>query len=129
MFHKSSQNHLEGSVTRLMTFADVSQKGLGPLPIYYIVIQQMVQMAFCDLSHAFHKQATSVSQHVFVILLWGILKSPLRGNVKMIWKWIGNGDNCFLIPALLCLRPALPENFKFTRPRGPIIGFLIGELT
>ena len=35
--------------------------------------QQMVQMAFCDLSHTFHKQVTNVSQHVFVILLWGTL--------------------------------------------------------
>ena len=39
--------------------------------------QQMVQMAFCDLSHTFHKQVTNVSQHFFVILLWGILTSPL----------------------------------------------------
>ena len=31
--------------------------------------QQMVQMAFCDLLHTFHKQITTVSQHVFVILL------------------------------------------------------------
>ena len=38
----------------------------------------MVQMAFCDLSHTFHKQVTNVSQHVFVILLWGILTSPLK---------------------------------------------------
>ena len=37
----------------------------------------MVQMAFCDLLHTFHKQVTNVSQHVFVILLWGILMSPL----------------------------------------------------
>ena len=39
--------------------------------------QQMVQMAFCDLSHTFHKQVTKVYQHVFVIPLWGILTSPL----------------------------------------------------
>ena len=39
--------------------------------------QQMVQMAFCDLSHTFHKQVTNVSQHVFVIVLRGILTSPL----------------------------------------------------
>ena len=38
----------------------------------------MVQMAFCDLSHTFPKQVTNVSQHVFVILLWGILTSPLK---------------------------------------------------
>ena len=38
-------------------------------------------MAFCDLSHTFHKQTTYVSQHVFVILLWGIMTSPLtRGG-------------------------------------------------
>ena len=43
-----------------------------------LIPQQMVQMAFCDLSHTFHKQVTNVSQHVFVILLWGILTSPLN---------------------------------------------------
>ena len=37
----------------------------------------MVQMAFCDLSHMFCKHVTNVFQHVFVILLWGILMSPL----------------------------------------------------
>ena len=37
----------------------------------------MVQMAFCDLSHTFYKQVTNVSQHVFVIILWGILTSRL----------------------------------------------------
>ena len=30
-----------------------------------------------DLSHRFPKQVINVSQHVFVILLWGILTSPL----------------------------------------------------
>ena len=52
----------------------------GPLPIHHIIIrypQLMVQMSFCDLSHTFHKQVTNVSQHVFVILLWGMLMSPL----------------------------------------------------
>ena len=34
-------------------------------------------MAFCDPSHTFHKQVTNVSQHVFVILLWGISMFPL----------------------------------------------------
>ena len=38
-------------------------------------------MAFCDLSHTFHKQVTKVSQHVFVIFLWGILMAPL-GQMK-----------------------------------------------
>ena len=42
--------------------------------------QQMVQMAFCDLSHTFHKQVINVSKHFFVILLWGILMSPLINN-------------------------------------------------
>ena len=52
------------------------------MPIHYIVIrypQQMVQMAFCDLSHTFHNQVTNVSQHVLLILLWEILTSPLNG--------------------------------------------------
>ena len=67
-FHKSSPNHLNGSVTELMTFADVSQNRLCPLPIHYIVIrypQRMVQMALCDLSHAYHKQVTNVSPACF----------------------------------------------------------------
>ena len=79
-FHKSSHNYLKGSVTQLVTFADVSQNLICPLPIHYIVIrypQQMVQMAFCDLLHTFQKHITNVSQHIFVILLWGILTSPL----------------------------------------------------
>ena len=83
-------------------FADISQNWLGPVPIHYIVIQypqQMVQMAFCDLLHTFHKQVTNVSQHVFVILLGGILTSPLIGNeciptakqkhletIKLLWR-------------------------------------------
>ena len=68
------QNHLRGSVTQSVFFADISQNLLGPLtdcnpmPPY---------IAFCDLSHTFHKQVTNVSEHVFVILLWGILTSPL----------------------------------------------------
>ena len=33
----------------------------------------MVQMAFCDLSHTFHKKVTNVSHHFFVILLWGTM--------------------------------------------------------
>ena len=37
----------------------------------------MVQMAFCDLSHTCHKLVINVSQHGFVILLWGILKSEM----------------------------------------------------
>ena len=43
----------------------------------------MVQMAFCDLSHTFNKQVTNVSQPVFVILLWGILTSPLMFKVTV----------------------------------------------
>ena len=32
-------------------------------------------MAFCDLSHTFHKQVTDVSEHVFIKILWGISTS------------------------------------------------------
>ena len=35
----------------------------------------------CDLSYTFHKQIANVSQHVFVILLWGILTSPLKRSI------------------------------------------------
>ena len=59
-------------------------KIIGPCPYTLhsnqIYPQQMVQMAFCDLPHTFHKQVTNVSKHVFVILLWGILVSPLSAN-------------------------------------------------
>ena len=78
--HKSSHNHLRGSVTQSVIFP-VSQNSLSPLPIHYMVIQypqQILRMAFCDLLHTFHKQVTNVSQHVFVIQLWGILTSPLN---------------------------------------------------
>ena len=36
-FHKCSQNHLKGSVTQLVTSTDFSQNVHGPLPIHYIV--------------------------------------------------------------------------------------------
>ena len=78
------QNHLRGSVTKLVIFVDVSQNWLDPVPIHYIVIRypkQIVKMAFCDLLHTFHNRVTNVSQHVFVILLWGILTSPLNSIV------------------------------------------------
>ena len=45
-----------------------SQNRLCPLPIHYIVIrypQQMVQMAFCDLLHTYHKQVANVSPACF----------------------------------------------------------------
>ena len=67
------------------------------MPLHYIVIrypQQMVQMAFCDLWHTIHKQVTNVSQHVFVILLWGILTSPL---------------SCFPPTALVSHSPPFPH--------------------
>ena len=66
--HKPSQKVTEASkriFTQLVTFADVSQNWLGPLSIHYMVIQypqQMIQMAFCDLSHTFYKQVANVPQ-------------------------------------------------------------------
>ena len=84
-FYKMLQNYLRGSVTQTVIFADLSQNWLGPLPIQ-IVIYQIVQMAFCDLSHTFHKQVTNVSQHVFVILLWEILMSPLTMAAASIFS-------------------------------------------
>ena len=52
----------------------------------------MVQMVFRELSHIFHKQFTNVSQHVFVILLWGILTSPLT------FKTFTFGTNLRVLP-------------------------------
>ena len=63
---------------QLVTFADVSQNGLCPLPIHYIVIrypQQIVQMTFCNLSHTFHKQVTNVSGACFC--------HPTVGNIDV----------------------------------------------
>ena len=39
IFHKVSWNHLGGSVTQLVTIADISQNSLGPLAIRNIVTQ------------------------------------------------------------------------------------------
>ena len=47
--------------------------------------KKMVQMAYCDLFHAIHKEATNVSQHVFVVLLWEILMSPLKSILTGLW--------------------------------------------
>ena len=41
------------------------------------LLSVFTQMAIYKLLHSFHKQATNVSQHVVVILLWGISMSPL----------------------------------------------------
>ena len=58
----------KGISYRVGNLCRVSQNGRCPLPIYYMVIrypQQMVQMAFCDLSLTFHKQVTNVSLACF----------------------------------------------------------------
>ena len=102
-FHKSSQDHLKKSVTQFFTFADASQNWLDLLPINYIVVQypqQMVQMAFCDLLHTFHKQITYVSQYCFCHPTVGNFASPLKGGLsrRRGRKWIR------------CNLPALPRN-------------------
>ena len=54
----------------------------------------MVQMAFCKLSHTFHKHDDmNVSQHVFVILLRGILTSPLSEIEQKVM--IHNMQSCY----------------------------------
>ena len=70
----------------------------------------MVQMACRDLRYTLHKQVTNVSQHVFVILLWGILTTPLITHV-----WVkAYGDSlleysCFLTGLYkLCPPPHSP---------------------
>ena len=66
-FHKSSQTS-KGITYPVGADIDVSQNGLCPVPIHYIVIQypqQMVQMAYCDLSHTYYKQVTNVSPACF----------------------------------------------------------------
>ena len=66
----------------------------------------MVQMAFCDSSHTFHKQLTNVSHHVFVILLWGILKSPLIIDLRSIVKGAVDGPGQ---PVVSARSPLYPE--------------------
>ena len=86
-FHKNSHNHQKGSATQLTTFADISQNWLGLLPLDYIVIRypkQMVPIAVYDLSHTFDKQVTNVSQPVFLILLLGMLMSPLMNMAVVV---------------------------------------------
>ena len=58
--------------------------------------QKMVQMAFCDLSHTFHKQVTNVSRHVSVILTWRILKSPLTE-----FRLVHAGNRCLSSKSLM----------------------------
>ena len=59
-----------------------------PLPIHYLVIwypKQMVQMAFCDLSHTYHKQVTNVSPACFCHPTVGNFDvSPKQQN---LWYW------------------------------------------
>ena len=83
----------------------------------------MVQIAYCDLLHTFHKQVTNVSQHVFVILLWGILMSPLRCSQHDLESLVEYGPNSFLsftgnIPRQLCkstnIRKLLPSSTSST---------------
>ena len=68
------------------------------VPIHYIVNrypQQMVQMPFCELSHIFHKQITNVSQHLFVILLWGILPLICHNPGSSFYLLVGsNWEKC-----------------------------------
>ena len=56
--------------------------------------QEMVQMAFCDLSHTFHKQVTNVSQHVFchptvsnfdISPILFLMNGTIIMNKKMYW--------------------------------------------
>ena len=67
-----------------MTFVDVSQNWLDPLSRHYIVVQysqQMVQMAFCDLLHRYHKHIINIFQLDFVNLLWGFFMSSLTTHI------------------------------------------------
>ena len=70
----------------------------------------MVRMAFCDLSHKFHKQVTNVSQHVFVILLWGILTSPLTLLLIYIFLQFFQYNKHILISLSSTIRLPFAEN-------------------
>ena len=104
------QNHLRGSVTQSVIFADVSQNWSTAYTLHSNPIpQQMVQMAFCDLLHTCHKQVTNVSQHVFVILLWGILTSPLTPPLSTPQELMPDHDAVLYVDTdILFLRP--PED-------------------
>ena len=93
------QNHLRGPSYPVCDLCRHFTKLTGPCA-YTLhsnpIPQQMVQMAFCALSHTFHEQVTNVSQHVLVILLWGILTSPLTSMVIDLCLVI---DRCHLCTA------------------------------
>ena len=86
----------------------------------------MVQMAFCDLLHTFHKQVTSVSQHVFVILLWGILKFPLTShNVTLIMSPLGWVKALVIyIGELIVLLSVLPIYIVLCTPQTGVVVLL-----
>ena len=54
----------------------------------------MVQMAFCDMSHTFHKQVTNVCQHVFVIILH--ITSTQLTFLKGWRRYVQHKNSCFL---------------------------------
>ena len=86
--HQNDQlhNHLKGSVTQLVTFANVSQNRLCPLPVHYIVIRypnRWYKWLFVTFRIHITNRLPMFPQHVFVILLWEILMSPLN-----IWHLI-----------------------------------------
>ena len=53
----------------------------------------MVQMAFCDLSHTFHKQVTNVSQHVFININFDDMSTFSKVNIdpsQYLQQGLGN---------------------------------------
>ena len=102
-------------ITQMVTFADVPQNGLCPLPIHYIEIRypkQMGQMAFCDLSHTYHKQVTNISPACFC--------HPTVGNFdvspNILPEYLITTSSfypaCPLLPSISPL-PSLPLSFHF----------------
>ena len=82
-FHKSSHNHRKGSVTQLMTFADVSQNRLCPLPILYIVSR--------------YSQQLFVTCHIHIIK-----RSPMFPSMFLSSYTMGNYD---VSPNCICSSP------------------------
>ena len=71
----------------------------------------MVQIAFCNLSHKFHKKVTNVSLQVFVILLWGF-RCLLQLEGDMVFTTSSQVAIGFNVSGALMILKTHIHNFK-----------------
>ena len=118
---KLSQNVTEPSKGISYSVGDLCQRftkltGLSAYTLHSNLIpQQMVQMAFCDLSHTIHKRVTNVSQHVFVILLWGIRDFPYHATFREKGAKLACADKLGVFLSLTLCKKATFEYLSFIK--------------